>query len=319
MLYINIKIIGGIMGKQALIIVFLFIAIVGGIFVALSQKQTKAIDVIVEQSYSKQARHIANTFAHTGLSELRENLTLKNNIMPSYDQQNVLDIVGSKVSLKIETDSYENIPLAPNDYAIISIGKVTSPEGITYTARTSIVYSHAEGMPDFYDLGNSQYIHLSGNEIKFYSAPGKSFNANNWNNPHLDATVPISAFDSFSRVIVSDRNIRIKGTLNAPVTIVSGGEIWIDDDIISTHPVHLKATKNIVIAKPESKKELLVQADLFTKASIVHEHKNQVKTVTYAGTKSENLALIEIPPDTEISKITSLVKVWEEKPIVITR
>ena len=124
------------MGRTALIMVFAFIITTGIIFTSLMSSQEKAIDKIVQDTYLKHAKHIANTFAHESLVNFRNhyvndinhkvlmgytydlttntygtelvNLDNKNHmvIMTLNKEDDVLDIAGSKAKVIVNKENY---------------------------------------------------------------------------------------------------------------------------------------------------------------------------------------------------------------------
>ena len=173
------------MGRTAIIIVFVLLVVVGGIFVSLTQRQTKALDSIIQSNYSKQARHLANTYAHTMVGRLRNEISkgssnqdiLNLNIkMPASNNENytiILDIPQASVSANITEKYKDEYTLETGEYAITSIGRVKSPEGQIYEAITYIVYTTGGGT-EFEGHKTGDYIRILNEGIETTSSPGGS-------------------------------------------------------------------------------------------------------------------------------------------------
>ncbi|MCK9328566.1 MAG: hypothetical protein M0Q94_01690 [Candidatus Cloacimonetes bacterium] len=151
------------MGRTAIIMVFVLLIIAGSIFVLLSEKQFNSIDSIVRENYSKQARHIANSFAHDairvlncGEEEIEYNEELNISIIHQIDNQEILGIQNASVKVIMSENVYnntlnaygENISssnlndnfLEPGQTSITSTAKIRNSEGQIFEATTKLIY-----------------------------------------------------------------------------------------------------------------------------------------------------------------------------------
>lgn len=235
------------MGRTAIIVVFVMLVVVGGIFVSLSQKQTQAIDSIIQENYSKQARHLANTYAHTMVGRLRrhldENATIDGLAAINMPKGIILDIPNASVNTSVNDKNYvDNIfsngnitqnlhPLQDGEFSITSTGRVESPEGIIYEAITQIVYTTGDN-GDLID-NVEQYLRIGNNLARTTSGPGHSenFNTSAFHGAMQQTFTDIEYFEG-ENVFQTNSYIAVgaDGVLNnlpQPITIKSGDKIFI--------------------------------------------------------------------------------------------
>jgi hypothetical protein len=334
------------MGKQVLLMVFVLIVIAGSVFVQLSRKQLKAIDEVVENTFMVQARHISNTFAHTGMRELRDALCTGDIAEFSRSAVNVLNIAGSSAQY-IATD------LGGNFYELTSTGVINAGD-TEYTAVTVVRYRHAEFIPPpetddgpvILNVGTmNAHFNFSGDSLEVRRLPG-DFETSQSQNANKDL-----AFDNLSKygdrqiLIIADNRIRIQGTINANITVVCP-EIWIEDNIYSTKNVNLvSSTGDIVLRDPPSgnSRTLNIAANLYTKGQ-VRDQSKKVNNINWsngasAHTRLSNDDLMNIiyppdeeddldddpdnqiitPPPIDLENLHPKVIFWREDPIQITR
>ncbi len=145
------------MGRTALITVFVLLIVTGSIFVFLTQKQIIAIDSLTGDNYSKQARHIANSFAHDAIRVLNCGDTVlqfdENNkvtVITDKQDEKIFDIENSSVKVVMSESVYDknlnayNIhdsgsPLQSGHACITSTAIINAPNGKRYEATTKII------------------------------------------------------------------------------------------------------------------------------------------------------------------------------------
>lgn len=154
---------GGKMGRTALIAVFVLMIIAGAIFVSLSEKQFLAIDSIIGENYSKQARHLANTYAHdairilnNGNGELVFDEEFNVTVIREIKNQEILGIKNASVRVVLAENIYNNsvnafgktVSRNKKDDTILESGRssisstaiIVGDDGKSYEATTNLIY-----------------------------------------------------------------------------------------------------------------------------------------------------------------------------------
>ena len=145
------------MGRTAIMMVFVLLIVVGTISIAMHRKQHDAVESLVELTYSKQARHLTNSYVRHALYDLRNiinnnggitdvarlglAISQYNNRTPITDIQN---FPNSTVGLGIVCDTYDGVVLAPNEFVVYAISTVNADDGNVYSTRTNIMFEYLD-------------------------------------------------------------------------------------------------------------------------------------------------------------------------------
>jgi hypothetical protein len=120
--------------------------IVGVVVVSLNHKQHKAVEELVDNTYAKHARHLANSYAKAAVNEIiamkadETGDILEDTVL--YDLANVQNIANSEVRVTVSRDTLKGEDIELDDYAITSVSEVLAPDGTRFIARTNILFKH---------------------------------------------------------------------------------------------------------------------------------------------------------------------------------
>ena len=138
------------MGQKVMIMIVALLVITGTIMMVLHNKQMRTTERLAENTYTLQAKHLANSFVKVGLRELMEVLGDNDReVDMEVTRHNLLDIQNSVTSFIIgygifDHPDYTDYPIhvPPGDHLIATRSIITTPQGIEYVARTHLLYRH---------------------------------------------------------------------------------------------------------------------------------------------------------------------------------
>lgn len=284
------------MGRTAIIIVFVLLVIAGSIFINLTQKQTKAIDSIIQENYSKQARHLANTYAHSMVGKIRraidENGELNNLdiLIPLTGNDNytiILDIPQASISATINETFKDNYSIGEGEYGITSIGRVKSPEGRIYEAITYLIYTTGDSTSET-GMSIGQYVALYDDYIRTTTGPGNSqnFNINAYNGALNNTSEDITYSDN-TQVFIADNHLALGAgealnNLAYPLYFKATNDLYIAGDLNSNNSnnvINLFAGKKIELHHNIINKGIM---NIYTKGDFIIDSK--AKIINNGGT-----------------------------------
>ena len=297
------------MGKTVMILVLVAIVIVSSIFVALSSKQLKAVDVLSDKSYTEQARHIANTYAHHMIRETKAHLDSNDGDISNLasvhlvNLQDVMGVPNSVVNTRVYRGTYNGQPLDDTFFMLESVADVTSPDGDVYTFTTTVLYEYtnyyseenitieegAVAKPGNAWTGNN--VRITDGIVEMYNVTS-NIPSSNWNSVWGKQTLdyPSNNFESHASIIYTDKVFRIigqnppssgnpnnnqSGRIDKSFMIVSDGDIYVQTNIYRGNPdvrIILQSANRIIIDDASGAfggTINRIEADLYAKQVIV--------------------------------------------------
>ena len=289
------------MGKQLIILILATIIIISSIFLSLSNKQLISVDMIASKTYTEQARHIANTFAHVMMLDMKtfldDNEGDISNLSSLHivNQRDICDVPNSLVNVQIHRNSYNGNVLNDTEFLIASIADVTAPDGTVFSFETNVLYEYVNihemflvPIPEIFPLnlpGQANSLRFDGDRIQFYPSSGGNIATSNWNSlgsPTLDiwstpqANPALVNFPSINHVILQRGEMRIIGISNGidrSIMIICDSNIHIQANLFPTPgsgaKIVIQSRGNITIGTPNPHALITrIEADLYAMGTI---------------------------------------------------